>query len=53
MTIQVLEELDTLHLQAKDECPNCHCGTLEQNKDTKELVCRGKCGCIFRVDPIA
>ncbi len=32
-------------LEAEDECPNCQCGTLEDNGD--ELVCRGECGHIF------
>lgn len=24
------------------ECPNCHCGTIEETND--EFVCRGECG---------
>lgn len=33
-------------MAAGDECPNCHCGTLEETDD--EFRCRGECGSIFR-----
>lgn len=29
-------------MEAGDECPNCHCGTLEETDE--EFVCRGECG---------
>lgn len=36
----------TLGLTENDECPNCHCGTLEYND--AELVCRGECGNVIK-----
>ena len=32
-------------MEAGDECPNCHCGTLEETDE--EFVCRGECGEIW------
>lgn len=32
-----------------DECPNCHCGTIEETDD--EFRCRGECGSVFRKEP--
>ncbi len=29
-------------MEAGNECPNCHCGTLEETDE--EFVCRGECG---------
>jgi len=29
-------------MEAGDECPNCHCGTLEETDE--EFVCQGECG---------
>lgn len=36
-------------MAADDECPNCHCGTLEETDD--EFRCRGECGSVFRKEP--
>tara|TARA_Y100000034_G_scaffold134524_1_gene203194 strand:+ start:2032 stop:2499 length:468 start_codon:yes stop_codon:yes gene_type:complete len=36
-------------MEAGDECPNCHCGTLEETDE--EFVCRGECGAVWPLPP--
>jgi|7_EtaG_2_1085326.scaffolds.fasta_scaffold03113_2 hypothetical protein len=38
-------------MEVGDECPNCHCGTLEETAE--ELVCRGECGEVWPKDCVA
>ena len=38
-------------LEQGDECPNCHCGTIEETDE--EFVCQGECGEIWAKERVS